>query len=109
MRSLVCVVLFVACSSAPKPAAAPPPPPVAASQPAPAPAPAAVAKVMTGDTPWADPDGNTFIVPGGWKVETFAAMTVISPPEGDSHLAVIDVSADSNDAARDAGWKMYKP
>ncbi|TMQ09435.1 MAG: beta-lactamase family protein [Deltaproteobacteria bacterium] len=66
-------------------------------------------EVMTGDTPSADLDGNTFIVPDGWKVETFAAMVVISPPEGDSHLAVIDVSADSNDAARDAGWKVYKP
>jgi CubicO group peptidase (beta-lactamase class C family) len=115
MRSLACVVLFVACSSAPRPAAAPgaPPAPEAAGQPASAPGraspPAAVAKVMTGDTQLADLDGNTFIVPDGWKVETYAAMIVISPPEGDSHLAVIDVAADSNEAARDAGWKVYKP
>src|SRR5262245_50409088 len=117
MRKLVCVVLFAACSSAPKPAAAPPETPPAAtaagpaaSRPAPrAAGPAATAKVMTGDTPWADLDGNTFIVPDGWTVETFPAMTLVSPPEGDSHLAVIDVSADSNDAARDAAWKVYKP
>src|SRR5215831_17276218 len=116
MRSLTCVVLFVACSSAPKPAAIPPeapPAPVATDQPASAPprtsAPAATAKVMTGDTPSADLDGNTFIVPDGWKFETYAAMVVISPPEGDSHLALVDVAADSNEAARDAAWKVYKP
>jgi CubicO group peptidase (beta-lactamase class C family) len=65
--------------------------------------------VVSGDTPWADLDGNTFIVPDGWKVETLPAMTVVSPPEGDSHLAIVNVSADSNDAARDAAWKVYKP
>ena len=68
-----------------------------------------VAKVMTGDTPATDLDGNTFIVPDGWKLETSDALVLVSAPEGDSHLAIVDTAADSNDAARDAAWKIYKP
>ncbi|HEX7841064.1 MAG TPA: serine hydrolase domain-containing protein [Kofleriaceae bacterium] len=118
MRSLVsavCVVLLAACSSSPKPLAAPaeaPPSPPAASQPGnvAAPAPASPdAKVMTGDTPWADADGNTFLAPDGWKVQVSGAMTVLTSPEGDSHYALVDASAASNEAARDAAWKLYKP
>jgi CubicO group peptidase (beta-lactamase class C family) len=117
MRSLVLVVAVVAaCSSSPRPVAAPapeppPPAPSASSQPGPAAtqAPAPAAKVVSGDTPWADTDGNTFIVPDGWKVQTSDTMTVLTAPEGDSHVAFVDVSAASNEAARDAGWKIYKP
>jgi CubicO group peptidase (beta-lactamase class C family) len=64
---------------------------------------------MSSDTPWHDTDGNTFIVPTGWKVEATGAMTVLTTPEGDSHMALVDVAADSPEAARDAGWKAYKP
>lgn len=119
MRSLVCpvcAVLLAACSSSPKPVAAPPetspPSPPVASQPGPAAAPAPTPpaeKVVSGDTPWADTDGNTFIVPDGWKVRASGTMTVLTSPEGDSHLALVDVSAASNEAARDAAWKAYKP
>jgi CubicO group peptidase (beta-lactamase class C family) len=64
---------------------------------------------MTADTPAADSDGNPFIAPEGWTLATTGAMTVLTSPEGDSHLALVDVSAASNDAARDAAWKIYKP
>jgi CubicO group peptidase (beta-lactamase class C family) len=37
------------------------------------------------------------------------AMTILTAPEGGSHIAFIDVTAPDNDAARDAGWKAYKP
>src|SRR5690349_15225329 len=96
MRRLLWLALLAACSSSPKPAA-PTAPAAPAAEPAPAaaatPAPAAgakptVAKVMTGDTPAADLDGNTFIVPDGWKLETSDAMVLITPPEGDSHHRV---------------------
>jgi len=113
MRSLACAIVLAACSSSPRPATAPPatPPPVAEAAAAAPSAPSAAAseKVMTGDTPWQDTDGNTFIVPDGWKVATSGTMTVVSPPEGDSHIAVVDVSAETADAARDAAWKAYKP
>jgi CubicO group peptidase (beta-lactamase class C family) len=70
---------------------------------------ARVEKVMATDTPWADTDGNTFIVPAEWKVSTFDTMTVLSAPEGDTHIAFVDVSAASSEAARDAAWRAYKP
>lgn len=71
--------------------------------------PAAVEKVVAADTPWADTDGNTFIVPAEWKVSTRDTMTVVGAPEGDSHIAFVDVSAATSEAARDAAWKAYKP
>ncbi|HEY6037691.1 MAG TPA: serine hydrolase domain-containing protein, partial [Kofleriaceae bacterium] len=114
MRSLLCAALLAACSSSPKPApvaAAPTPPadrPAAPAAPA-TPASAATVKVVTADTPWADADGNTFIVPDGWKVATLDAMTVVTAPEGDSHVAFVDVSAPTSEAALAAGWKAYKP
>jgi CubicO group peptidase (beta-lactamase class C family) len=64
---------------------------------------------MSGDTAAADSDGNPFIAPDGWMLATTGAMTVLTSPEGDSHVALVDVSAASNDAARDAAWKLYKP
>src|SRR6185436_14502207 len=101
MRTLVCALLLVACSSPPRPAAAPatPPPSAPEANPptaSPAPAPAPAGKVMTADTPAADSDGNAFIAPEGWTLATAGAMTVLTSPEGDSHVALVDVSADSN-------------
>ena len=64
---------------------------------------------MSGDTPAADSDGNTFIAPDGWTLAAAGAMTVLTSPEGDSHIALVDVAAASNDEARDAAWKVYKP
>jgi CubicO group peptidase (beta-lactamase class C family) len=115
MRLPALAAVLVACSSPARIAPGPTPPPTAppptAVRPAIVlpPATSMTSKVVTEDTPWTDADGNGFIVPGGWTVATTRDMTVISPPEGDSHIAFVDVTADSNEAARDAGWKAYKP
>lgn len=111
MRRHLCVALLAACSSSsPKPAAPTEPAAPVAEAPAPARTAAApVVQVMTADSPASDLDGNTFIVPEGWKIETAPAMVLVSPPEGDSRLAIVNTTADSNDAARDAAWKVYKP
>jgi CubicO group peptidase (beta-lactamase class C family) len=115
MRSLVAAALLVACSSSPKPAPVMTPPvtppadqPTTAGAPA-VPQPTPTVKVAAGDTPWADTDGNTFIVPDGWKVATAETMTVVTAPEGDSHIAFVDLSAPTSEAALAAGWKAYKP
>ncbi|MEO6772659.1 MAG: serine hydrolase domain-containing protein [Kofleriaceae bacterium] len=115
MRSLVYAAILAACSSSPKPAPVAPPappadPPRANRTPAtPPPASAPIVKVAAGDMPWADPDGNTFIVPDGWKVSTSTTMTVVTAPEGDSHIAFVDVSAPTSDAALATAWKAFKP
>jgi CubicO group peptidase (beta-lactamase class C family) len=106
-------VLVAACSSSPKPVAAPaaePQPPAdQPTAPATPQAPAANARTVSGDTPWADTDGNAFIVPDGWKVSSADAMTLLAAPEGDSHIALVDASAATNEAALAIGWKAYKP
>ncbi|HEY1547020.1 MAG TPA: serine hydrolase domain-containing protein, partial [Kofleriaceae bacterium] len=112
MRTLVCAVLVAACSSSPKPVAAPAEPQPPADQPAVATAPTpptAMSKTVNGDTPWADTDGNTFIVPDGWKVSATDTMTVVTAPEGDSHIAFVDTAAPTDAAALAIAWKSYKP
>jgi len=113
MRSLWCAVLFAAgCSSPAKPVSELSAPAPVLTTPPPADRPVAAAplvKTVVEDTPWTDGDGNTFIVPAGWKVTTFEAMTVLTAPEGDSHVAFVNVSAATPEAARDLGWKTYKP
>src|SRR3569623_979088 len=62
-----------------------------------------------GVTAWADTGGGAGGGPDGWKVATLDAMTVVTAPEGDSHVAFGDVSAPTSEAALAAGWKAYKP
>jgi len=114
MRSLSCAALVAACSSSPKPApvAIAPTPTVAqraaAGTLASAPA-APTVKIAAGDTTWSDTDGNSFILPDGWKVATRDTMTVVTAPEGDSNIAFVDVSAATSEAALAAAWNAYKP
>jgi CubicO group peptidase (beta-lactamase class C family) len=65
-------------------------------------------ETMKADTPRTTVDGNTFIAPAGWKVEVRGQATILTPPESDSHIALVDVAAADGDAARDAAWKIYK-
>ena len=51
----------------------------------------------------------TFTAPLGWRVTTEANKNILEPPEGDSHLALLDVKAADADAAVAAGWAAYRP
>lgn len=73
---------------------------------APAPAPP---ETLTKDSPRATPAGTTFTAPAGWTLTTKDSMVVLSPPEPDSHVAIVDVKAKDADAAVAAGWAAYKP
>ena len=57
-------------------------------------------KVASGDTPWTDTDGNTFIVPDGWKVPTLDTTTAVTAPEGDSGGIPAEVAERSRSLAR---------
>src|SRR5215468_10698757 len=74
---------------------------------APAAKPAAREQLAT-DTPRATPDGATFVVPGGWWIET-RGNAVILTPEGDSRLGLVDVHTNDADAAVKMAWAGVEP
>jgi CubicO group peptidase (beta-lactamase class C family) len=77
-----------------------------------APAPAArpaPAERLAADTPRATVRGNTFIAPVGWTIRVQGPATILGAPEGESWLALVDVTAPDAAAAVAAAWKAYKP
>jgi CubicO group peptidase (beta-lactamase class C family) len=71
--------------------------------------PAAAAEVLTADSPRTTTAGNSFIAPAGWRVEVRGQTTLLTPPEGDSHIALIDLKASDADSAVKAAWAAYRP
>jgi len=51
------------------------------------------------DTPKATTEGATFFAPAGWTITARGATTLLEPPEGDAHIAFVDVRAKDADAA----------
>lgn len=71
--------------------------------------PARAAEPLPADTQMTTTGGATFTAPVGWSVTAAANKTVLEPPEGDSHLALLDVQAAADaDAAMAAGWAAYR-
>ena len=66
-------------------------------------------EVQSADTPRTTVAGNTFIAPAGWRVDVNGPMTLLTPPEGDSHIALIDLKSNDADAAVKAAWAAYRP
>ncbi|HEX2799919.1 MAG TPA: serine hydrolase domain-containing protein [Thermoanaerobaculia bacterium] len=61
------------------------------------------------DTPRATPAGATFMLPAGWTMTTKGSTVVLDPPEPDSHLAIVDVTAKDADGAVATAWAAYQP
>ncbi len=81
------------------------------ASPAPAQAPAAATpakELLAADSPRATAAGATFTAPAGWTIAVKDAVVVLDPPEGDSHLAIVDVEAKDADAAVAAAWAAYR-
>jgi CubicO group peptidase (beta-lactamase class C family) len=77
-----------------------------------APAPSATQaarEALAADTPSTTVAGNRFIAPAGWRVEVRGPATILTPPEGDSHIALVDVHAPDADRAVAAAWAAYRP
>lgn len=70
---------------------------------------AADRKPLTADTPKQTVRGNTFIAPAGWVVAVRGPATILGAPEGDSWLALVDVTVPDAKAAVAAAWAAYKP
>ena len=67
------------------------------------------AELLSTDTAKTTVEGNTFIAPAGWRISVRGAATILAPPEGDSHLALVDVHAADPDSAVAAAWAAYRP
>jgi CubicO group peptidase (beta-lactamase class C family) len=70
---------------------------------------ATAGEVLAADTPRTTVEGNKFIAPAGWRIEVRGPSTILTPPEGNSHIALIDVKATDADAAVAAAWAAYGP
>jgi len=72
-------------------------------------APALAQQHLTADTAATTADGASFTAPADWHLTERAALRLLEPPEGDSHLAIVDVQAADAAAALAAGWAAYRP
>jgi CubicO group peptidase (beta-lactamase class C family) len=113
-RWLVALSLVgAACSHAPA-TGEPRPPETQASTPAtPRASPVAAAPTaperLTADAPRSTSGGTTFTAPTGWSLSTRSSLTLLDPPEPDSHLALVDVPGADATAAVKAAWAAYRP
>jgi len=64
---------------------------------------------VSADAPRVTPGGATFTVPSGWSIGTGKHMVILTPPESDTHIAIVDSQAADAAAAVAAGWAAYKP
>ncbi len=64
---------------------------------------------LTADTPKSTVGGTTFVAPAGWNFSVRGIATILEPPEGDSHIALVDVRAPSADSAVALAWAAYMP
>ncbi len=71
--------------------------------------PASAQQVLAADTPLVTSGGATFTAPSGWRVTAEAGKTMLEPPEGDSHVALVEVAAANADAAVAAAWAKVHP
>src|SRR5712692_3314832 len=71
--------------------------------------PPAASEVLSADTLRTTVEGNTFIAPAGWRIEVQGPATILEAPEGNSHIALIDLHAKDADSAVAAAWAAYKP
>lgn len=110
--AVAALALFATCTpGSPKRVSAPTPAPAAPTS---APAepeliPDPAAERLASDTPRTTTEGNTFIAPAGWSVVVSGPATILESPEGGSHLVLVDVTAETADAAVAAAWQAYEP
>lgn len=73
------------------------------------PATASLQEHLTTDTPKSTVGGATFVAPADWNFSVRGIATILEPPEGDSHVALVDVRAPSADSAVALAWLAYMP
>lgn len=71
-------------------------------------APAAL-EAVSADTPGFTPRGATFVQPTGWSIRRTPKMIVLTPPEPDTHIALVDTESSTAAAAVEEAWTAYQP
>ena len=61
------------------------------------------------DTPSKTKAGTTFTVPAGWSSQTKGKVLVLSPPEPDLKVGLMDLEAKDSAAAAASGWAAFAP
>jgi hypothetical protein len=64
---------------------------------------------LLADTPKTRVLGSAFIAPKDWSVRVKGPATILEAPEGDSWIALVDVTAKDADEALAVAWKAYRP
>ncbi len=64
---------------------------------------------LAADTPLRTVEGASFIGPADWTVSVRSPATILEAPEGDSHIALVDVRAPDADSAVALAWAAYMP
>jgi CubicO group peptidase (beta-lactamase class C family) len=64
---------------------------------------------LAADTPRTTVEGATFIAPAGWTIMVRAPATILEAPETGSRIALVDVQAQTADAAVAVAWAAYNP
>src|SRR5262245_5565486 len=64
---------------------------------------------LAADTPKQTVEGATFIAPADWTYSVRGPATILAAPEGDSHIALVDVRAPGADSAVALAWAAYLP
>ena len=67
------------------------------------------AEQLASETKRSTPAGATFTAPAAWSLRSEANMIVLTPPEPDSHLAIVDVKAADAASAVSTAWSAYRP
>lgn len=61
------------------------------------------------ETKHSTPGGATFTAPAAWSLRGEGNMIVLTPPEPDSHLAIVAVKAADAASAVTTAWSTYRP
>ena len=64
---------------------------------------------LAADTATTTAAGASFTAPASWTLTSTGVLRRLDPPEGDSHIAIVDVQAADAAAALAAGWLAYRP
>jgi len=64
---------------------------------------------VTADTPRVTSAGASFKVPSGWSIETKKDFVILTPPETDTHIAIVDAQSAAGRNAVAEAWAAYKP